>query len=182
MKIRNIYFSIAALVIAGVVTGTIVAQDANSIIERFTQPIDGSDAAKFVAPHPVPANVGTSHYTYRPLMPQEFLYRHSRNYWTAGSDSNGGALTRTSIHWQTTGYHMGNLPFSGKAFERCRYKWVTRRYNASQRNGGGQCVTGESVKSECANGDSSTTGFNISDTIVANPANNVNRFVTFSNT
>ena len=29
MKIRNIYFSITALVIAGVVTGAVVAQDGN---------------------------------------------------------------------------------------------------------------------------------------------------------
>ena len=184
MKIWNIYFSIAALVIAGVVAGTVAAQDGNSIIEYYTQPSDGSDAARYVAPHPVPANVGISYYTYQPLMPQEFLYRHSRTYWTAGSnspdacgDSNGGALTRTSIRWQSTGYHMGNLPSCGKAFERCRYKWATRRYNASQQNGGGQCVTGDGGNSGCVNGGSSTTGFTMSDTIVATPSNDNNRFV-----
>lgn len=44
--------------------------------------MDGTAAAMYPAPLPVPARVGQAHYTYQPLLPHEHMYRHSRVYYT----------------------------------------------------------------------------------------------------
>ena len=45
----------------------------------------------------IPPHVGHTYYTYQPLMPHEFLYKHSRSYHRYYNDGRG--LTRTSVHW-----------------------------------------------------------------------------------
>ena len=57
----------------------------------------GVPAPLYVAPYPVPQVVGQSYYTYQPLMPQEFLYKHHRHYTTIHKDA---PKTRTSVHWR----------------------------------------------------------------------------------
>lgn len=57
----------------------------------------GLGAQLYVAPLPVPPHVGHTYYTYQPLMPHEFLYKHHRTYHRYYDDGRG--LTRTSVRW-----------------------------------------------------------------------------------
>lgn len=57
----------------------------------------GVGAHLYPAPLPVPPHVGHVFYTYQPLMPHEFLYRHHRSYHRYYNEGRG--LTRTSVHW-----------------------------------------------------------------------------------
>ena len=51
----------------------------------------------YPAPLPVPAHVGHTYFTYQPLMPHEFLYKHHRSYHRYYNEGRG--LTRTSVRW-----------------------------------------------------------------------------------
>jgi hypothetical protein len=53
-------------------------------------------AQMFPCPRPTPPLVGHTYVTYPPLSPNEFLYRHSRVYWTSHDDA---PPTRTSVRW-----------------------------------------------------------------------------------
>jgi hypothetical protein len=57
----------------------------------------GATAAAFPAPYPTPSLVGHTYYTYQPLMPNEFLYRHHRSYHQYYN--NGMGLNRTRVAW-----------------------------------------------------------------------------------
>lgn len=57
----------------------------------------GVGAGIYPAPLPVPAHVGHTYFTYQPLMPHEFLYKHHRSYHRYYNEGRG--LTRTSVHW-----------------------------------------------------------------------------------
>jgi len=54
-------------------------------------------AELYVCPRPAPPWVGYTYYTYQPLMPHEFLYRHHRVYLRQHPD---GRWTRTFVWWQ----------------------------------------------------------------------------------
>ena len=55
-------------------------------------------AQLYVAPMPVPAHVGHTYFTYQPLMPHEFLYKHKRSYHRYYNEGRG--FTRTSVRWR----------------------------------------------------------------------------------
>lgn len=57
----------------------------------------GVGAQMYIAPHPVPANVGHTYYTYQPFMPHELLYKHKRVYHRYYNQGRG--FTRTSVRW-----------------------------------------------------------------------------------
>lgn len=57
----------------------------------------GVGAQMYVAPLPVPGWVGHTYYTYQPLMPHEYLYKHHRRYHRYYNEGRG--LTRTSVRW-----------------------------------------------------------------------------------
>ena len=58
----------------------------------------GVAAGMYPAPHSaIPPHVGHVYYTYQPLMPHEFLYKHHRTYHRYYNDGRG--LTRTSVRW-----------------------------------------------------------------------------------
>jgi hypothetical protein len=50
----------------------------------------------YVCPRPTPPMVGHTYVTYQPLMPHEFMYKHSRHYTTVHPDTHN---TRTTVHW-----------------------------------------------------------------------------------
>ena len=54
-------------------------------------------AELYVSPRPTPPMVGHTYITYQPLMPHEFLYRHSRHYTTIHEDA---PKTRTKVRWR----------------------------------------------------------------------------------
>ena len=60
-------------------------------------PCGGPGAQLYICPVPTPPVVGHTYYTYQPLMPHEFLYRHSRTYYRYHPD---GRVTRTAVTWQ----------------------------------------------------------------------------------
>ncbi len=53
-------------------------------------------AQMYPCPRPTPARVGHVYFTYPPLMPHEFLYKHHRSYYRR--HATGGA-TRTNVLW-----------------------------------------------------------------------------------
>lgn len=57
----------------------------------------GVPAQLYLSPHPTPPMVGHTYITYQPLMPHEFLYRHSRRY--VKKHACGGGKTTTKITW-----------------------------------------------------------------------------------
>ena len=57
----------------------------------------GAPAELYPAPHAVPPHVGHVYYTYQPLYPHEWLYKHHRTYHRYYNDGRG--LTRTSVRW-----------------------------------------------------------------------------------
>jgi hypothetical protein len=54
-------------------------------------------AQMYPSPRPTPPLVGHTYITYQPLAPHEFLYPHSRVYWTKHDDA---PPTRTSVRWR----------------------------------------------------------------------------------
>ncbi len=61
-------------------------------------PCGGYPAQMYVAPKPVPANVGHTYITYQPLMPHELMYKHHRTYHQYYDGGRG--LTRAKvIYW-----------------------------------------------------------------------------------
>jgi hypothetical protein len=58
-------------------------------------PCGGYPAQMYVAPKPVPANVGHTYITYQPFMPHEFMYKHHRTYHQYYDGGRG--LTRTKM-------------------------------------------------------------------------------------
>ncbi len=54
-------------------------------------------AELYPSPRPVPPLVGHTYVTYEPLMPHEFLYRHSRTYWRYNP---GAGWTRARVSWR----------------------------------------------------------------------------------
>lgn len=57
----------------------------------------GVPAAMYVAPLPVPENVGQTYFTYQPLMPHEFTYPHYRTYRKVYDEGRG--IDRTKVVW-----------------------------------------------------------------------------------
>lgn len=61
-------------------------------------------AQLYVAPHPVPAYVGHTFYTYQPLMPHEMLYPHKRYYHRHYDEGRG--YNRTAVKWSRSPSYM----------------------------------------------------------------------------
>lgn len=61
-------------------------------------------AQLYIAPHPVPAYVGHTFYTYQPLMPHEMLYPHSRHYHRYYDEGRG--YNRTCVKWSRSPSYM----------------------------------------------------------------------------
>lgn len=55
-------------------------------------------AQMYVAPLPVPANVGHTYVSYQPLMPHEMMYDHNRSYYTYNP---GAGWTRTNVRYRS---------------------------------------------------------------------------------
>lgn len=103
-----------------------------------------TSANLYVAPLPVPANVGHTYYTYQPLMPHEYMYAHKRVYYTpygAGAFhaqdhrgcplGNTDGLNKTTVTWYSGAYHFGTAPFGIFPMENIR------RLGAGLRGSGG---------------------------------------------
>jgi hypothetical protein len=135
MKIWSLSFAIVSVAVSGFVAGNSMAQSSgteNLYSQYYTQPgVSIAHAEMYPAPHPVPAHVGHSYYTYQPLMPHEMMYTHSRNYYNFYASPSsfycnmcggptyqpGYGMTKTSVRWQNGCTHIAPLagtitPFS----------------------------------------------------------------------
>ncbi len=66
----------------------------------------GTAAQMYVSPRPVPANVGHTYTTYQPLMPHEFLYKHTRSHY---AHAPGAGWTRSKVRWRTRGLRIQDV-------------------------------------------------------------------------
>jgi hypothetical protein len=66
----------------------------------------GTAAQMYVSPQPVPANVGHTYTTYQPLMPHEFMYKHTRSHY---AHTPGAGWTRSKVRWRTGGLRLQDI-------------------------------------------------------------------------
>jgi hypothetical protein len=66
----------------------------------------GRAASMYVSPLPIPANVGHTYTTYQPLMPHEYLYKHTRSHY---SHAPGAGWTRTKVRYSTYGLRLQDI-------------------------------------------------------------------------
>lgn len=141
------------------------------------------NASMYPAPHPVPHYVGSSMYTYEPLMPHEMMYTHQRNYYNyyggaeryyqdpycAPAHRGGGSLNVTKVRWQSGCHGYAPLPGASAWASALQYKWAQQWYcigkgTCGRRGFGcasGNCGTGFAAPAQgCASGCSA----NLSDT------------------
>ncbi len=150
---RSVIVAVAAAVCLGLLAQAAQAQSNGSLTNNlfsqyYTQPgASSATAGMYPAPHPVPRHVGSSSYTYQPLMPHEMMYAHQRNYYNYygapnyygsryGWNNGGGGLTKTTVVWQNGCNHMGPLPGNGH-LATWQYAW--QQYLYCIQNGGGNC-------------------------------------------
>lgn len=91
---------------------------------------DGTAARMYPAPMPVPARVGQTQYTYQPLLPHEYMYRHDRVYYTPHGTADmfyadpcrcktgGQPYTRTRVIWGYGSNTISPTPLSLPTFLR----------------------------------------------------------------
>jgi len=162
---RTILAALVMFAALAFVSQTASAQIGNGNLPNYlfsqytTQGQGGSSAGQYPAPHPVPAHVGTSYYTYQPLMPHEMLYEHQRNYYNYYNDSSfeggGPSLNVTSVRWQNGNTNSFRpLPLSNYYLSKLQYAAASRAYCL-----GGGCSLGdglgsvkEKLRARCASG------------------------------
>ena len=66
----------------------------------------GTAAQMYVSPLPVPANVGHTYTTYQPLMPHEYLYKHTRSHYAY---TPGAGWSRAKIRYRTFGLKLQDI-------------------------------------------------------------------------
>jgi hypothetical protein len=66
----------------------------------------GTAAQMYISPRPVPANVGHTYTTYQPLMPHEFLYKHTRSHY---AHQPGAGWSRAKIRYRTHGLALQGM-------------------------------------------------------------------------
>jgi hypothetical protein len=66
----------------------------------------GTAAAMYISPRPVPAHVGHTYTTYQPLMPHEYLYRHTRSHY---AHVPGAGWSRAKVRYRTGGLWLDDL-------------------------------------------------------------------------
>ena len=118
----------------------------NYLFSQYTTQGGASSATAgmYPAPHWVPPSVGSSYYTYQPLMPHEMMYTHSRNYYNYYNDSSyyggGPSLNKTSVKWQSGCSSVAPFPLSGLYGQRLKYRLAYRAYGMGC--AGGNCDAG----------------------------------------
>ena len=165
---RTILAALVMFAVLAFVSQTAFAQIGEGNLSNYlfsqytTQGQGGITAGKYPAPHPVPAHVGESYYTYQPLMPHEMLYEHQRNYFNYYNDGSfrggGPSLNVTSVRWQNGHSSFGPLPLSNYYLSKLQYGIASRAYGLG---GGGGIGAGGGLgngglkgrlKSRCASG------------------------------
>ena len=81
---------------------TISYQSKQDLFYNFYEGPDpsGTAAGMYVSPRPVPAHVGHTYTTYQPLMPHEYLYKHTRSHY---AHVPGAGWSRAKVRYRTHG-------------------------------------------------------------------------------
>ena len=66
----------------------------------------GTATAMYVSPVPVPPFVGHTYTTYQPLMPHEYLYKHTRSHY---AHVPGSGWTRSKVRYGTCGLKLQDI-------------------------------------------------------------------------
>ncbi len=66
----------------------------------------GTAAGMYISPRPVPPHVGHTYTTYQPLMPHEYMYRHTR---TNYAHVPGAGWSRAKVRYRTYGLNLDHL-------------------------------------------------------------------------
>ena len=66
----------------------------------------GTAAQMYVSPRPVPAHVGHTYTTYQPLMPHEYLHKHTRSHYAYIP---GSGWTRSKVRYRTFGLRLQDM-------------------------------------------------------------------------
>lgn len=66
----------------------------------------GTAAQMYVSPRPVPPFVGHTYTTYQPLMPHEYLYKHTRSHYAYQP---GAGWSRAKIRYRTHGLRLQDI-------------------------------------------------------------------------
>ena len=148
--IRKLFVAAVCVAVSGLAVDQCVAQRNGQeylFAQYYTQPgTSSAHAEMYPAPHPVPAHVGSSHYTYQALMPHEMMYTHSRNYYNYHatpasfySDMCGGhgrppgyGLNKTSVRWQSGSNSIAPLPGTLFPFQKFQNLWNQHRHAGPQ--------------------------------------------------
>ena len=72
----------------------------------------GRTASMYVSPLPIPAHVGHTYTTYQPLMPHEYLYKHTRSHYSyvpGAPCASGGSWTRAKVRYSTYGLRLQDV-------------------------------------------------------------------------
>lgn len=162
--IQKFFVVVGCLIAVSLVSETSNAQTSqgnlpNHLFSQYTTQGGASSATAgmYPAPHSVPQNVGSSYYTYQPLMPHEMMYTHSRNYFNYYNDSSyyggGGSLNITSVRWQNGTSGVGPMPFSNQRLAGLQYKLAKKAYCIGGGcEGGGGIIGGGGLRGRLGGG------------------------------
>lgn len=86
-------------------------QDKNDLFANYQvgpQP-SGTAAQMYISPLPVPPQVGHTYTTYQPLMPHEYLHKHTRSHYAYAQ---GSGWTRSKVRYRTFGLRIQDMMHS----------------------------------------------------------------------
>ncbi len=66
----------------------------------------GTAAQMYVSPLPTPPQVGHTYTTYQPLMPHEYMYKHTRSHYAY---QQGSGWTRSKVRYRTRGLRIQDM-------------------------------------------------------------------------
>ena len=66
----------------------------------------GTAAQMYVSPQPIPVHVGHTYTTYQPLMPHEFMHKHTRSHY---AHTPGAGWTRSKVRYRTYGLRIQDI-------------------------------------------------------------------------
>lgn len=83
-------------------------QDKKDLFYNYYEGPDpsGTATAMYISPLPVPVHVGHTYTTYQPLMPHEYMYRHTRSHY---AHVPGAGWSRAKIRYRTYGLRLDDL-------------------------------------------------------------------------
>ncbi len=66
----------------------------------------GTAAQMYISPQPVPAHVGHTYTSYQPLMPHEYMYKHTRSHY---AHVPGSGWNRSKVRYRTFGLRLQDV-------------------------------------------------------------------------